>query len=387
MNKIIYKLSYNRKGSLNRDGKALVQIEAYLNKQRKYFSTRIYLKPEQWDARQSVVKKHPNAEALNRLLHEQLAQIEGKELELWKQGRVVTLELLKDTVQSSHDTDSFLDFMRKEIEVSDIKASTRRNHESTLKHLLAFRRHMAFNELTLDTIEAFSHFLRNKGYHTNTVAKHLKHLKRYVNTAIDKGYMNIKDYAFRTYKIRTEESRHTFLSSDELHRLQTLKLDEKSAKHRQALDAFLFSCYTGIRYSDFIHLTRDNISTCNQLTWLTYKTVKTGTEVRLPLNLLFNGKAIGILQRHRNDLAGFFNLKNNSNLNKELRLIARLAGLSKPFSFHTARHTYATLLLYKGVNITTVQKLLGHKSIKTTQIYTNVMDATIIADLSKHSSP
>ena len=55
--------------------------------------------------------------------------------------------------------------------------------------------------------------------------------------------------------------------------------------------------------------------------------------------------------------------------------------------FHTARHTYATLLLYKGVNITTVQKLLGHKSIKTTQIYTSVMDATIIADLSKHSSP
>ncbi len=387
MNKIIYKLSYNRKGCLNRGGKALVQIEAYLNKQRKYFSTRIYLKPEQWDARKSVVKKHPNAEALNRLLHEQLAQIEGKELELWKQGRAVTLELLKDTVQSSHDTSSFLDFMRKEIEVSNIKASTRRNHQSTLKHLLAFRRHIAFNELTLDTIEAFSHFLRNKGYHTNTIAKHLKHLKRYVNTAIDKGYMNIKDYAFRTYKIRTEESRHTFLSSDELHRLQTLKLDEKSAKHRQALDAFLFSCYTGIRYSDFIHLTRDNISTSNQLTWLTYKTVKTGTEVRLPLNLLFNGRAISILNRHRNDLNNFFNLKNNSNLNKELRLIARLAGLSKPFSFHTARHTYATLLLYKGVNITTVQKLLGHKSIKTTQIYTNVMDATIIADLSKHSSP
>ena len=192
MNKIIYKLSYNRKGCLNRGGKALVQIEAYLNKQRKYFSTRIYLKPEQWDARQSVVKKHPNAEALNRLLHEQLAQIEGKELELWKQGRVVTLELLKDTVQSSHDTSSFLDFMRKEIEVSNIKASTRRNHQSTLKHLLAFRRHIAFNELTLDTIEAFSHFLRNKGYHTNTIAKHLKHLKRYVNTAIDKGYMYIK---------------------------------------------------------------------------------------------------------------------------------------------------------------------------------------------------
>ncbi len=137
MNKIIYKLSYNRKGCLNRGGKALVQIEAYLNKQRKYFSTRIYLKPEQWDARQSVVKKHPNAEALNRLLHEQLAQIEGKELELWKQGRVVTLELLKDTVQSSHDTSSFLDFMRKEIEVSNIKGSSDISSDSFLKRKTA----------------------------------------------------------------------------------------------------------------------------------------------------------------------------------------------------------------------------------------------------------
>lgn len=55
-------------------------------------------------------------------------------------------------------------------------------------------------------------------------------------------------------------------------------------------------------------------------------------------------------------------------------------------SFHTARHTNATLLIYNGVNITTVQKLLGHKSVKTTQIYTNVMDATIISDLEKNHS-
>lgn len=56
-------------------------------------------------------------------------------------------------------------------------------------------------------------------------------------------------------------------------------------------------------------------------------------------------------------------------MNKELIIISRLAGIHKKISFHTARHTNATLLIYNGVNITTVQKLLGHKSVKTTQVY------------------
>ena len=60
-----------------------------------------------------------------------------------------------------------------------------------------------------------------------------------------------------------------------------------------------------------------------------------------------------------------------------------MARINKHFSFHSARHTNATLLIYNGINITTVQKLLGHKSVKTTQIYTNVMDMTIIHDLEK----
>ena len=121
-----------------------------------------------------------------------------------------------------------------------------------------------------------------------------------------------------------------------------------------------------------------------QETWLIYRTVKTGVEVHLPLNLLFEGKAIAILHDYRKDLESFFRLKNNSNVNKELKRIAQAAGLEKRVSFHTARHTNATLLIYNGVNITTVQKLLGHKSVKTTQVYANIMDRTIVQDLKMH---
>ena len=130
----------------------------------------------------------------------------------------------------------------------------------------------------------------------------------------------------------------------------------------------------------------DNIVEMHQETWLIYKSIKTGTEVRLPLYLLFSGKGILILNKYQANLQDFFHLRDNSNVNKELIIIARLAGLTKKVSFHTARHTNATLLIYNGVNITTVQKLLGHKSVKTTQIYTNVMDATIISDLEKNHS-
>ena len=86
------------------------------------------------------------------------------------------------------------------------------------------------------------------------------------------------------------------------------------------------------------------------------------------------------------NLRDFFCLRDNSNTNKELAIIARLAGLNKRISFHTARHTNATLLIYNGVNITTVQKLLGHKSVRTTQVYTNIMDMTIVHDLEKNNS-
>ena len=93
--------------------------------------------------------------------------------------------------------------------------------------------------------------------------------------------------------------------------------------------------------------------------WLIFDSVKTGTEVKLPLNLLFEGKALTLLQKIPGKMELiFFSIKNNSSVNKELIRIGKLAKISKHFSFHSARHTNATLLIYKGANITTVQKII-----------------------------
>jgi len=383
MNKIIYNLVYNRKKCLNKKGMALVQVEAYLGRKKKYFSTKVYLKPEQWDNKKLIVKNHPNADALNRLIYEFVATIEKKELELWQQGKRISLEPLKNALTTQENNSSFISFFRQEVMNSSLKDSTKRNHLSTLILLQEFKKDIVFSDLTFEFISSFEYFLQLKGYHINTIAKHMKHLKRHVNIAINKEYIEIQKYAFRKYKIKTIENKHTHLVPEELERLENLILSDRYVKLQKSLDAFLFCCYAGMRYSDFINLSSENIVDINQETWLIYKSVKTGTEVRLPLYLLFSGKGITILNKYKDNLEDFFHLRDNSNINKDLIIITRLAGLSKRISFHTARHTNATLLIYNGINITTVQKLLGHKSVKTTQIYTNVMDMTIIHDLEK----
>lgn len=384
MEKISYNLVFNRKKRLNKKGMALVQVEAYLNRRKIYFSTKVYLKPDQWDVKRRMVRNHPNADMLNRMLYEHIAAIEQTELELWQQGRKISLEVLKDSIDKPKSSGkSFLSFFKDEIANSSLKESTKQNHLSTLELLQKFKKEVLFTDLTFELISSFHNYLQAKGYHLNTIAKHMKHLKRYVNVAINKDYMDIRKYAFRKYKIKNVEGRHTHLSPEELHKLEDLQLRGKYMKLQKTKDAFLFCCYAGLRYSDFTNLTAANIIEFHQETWLIYKSVKTGIEVRLPLYLLFEGKGIHILQQYKDDLDCFFRLKDNSNINKELIILGRLAGIDKRISFHTARHTNATLLIYSGANITTVQKLLGHKSVKTTQVYANIMDITLIRDLEK----
>lgn len=383
MNKVTYNLVYNRRKTFNKNGMALVQVEAYLNRKKKYFSTKIYLKPEQWDNKKLLVKRHPNADALNQLIHSFMAMVEKKELELWKQGKLINLEMLKNAIYIKENIGSFIDFYRQEMNSSSLRDSTKRNHLSTLTILQEFKKEIYFPDLTFEFIASFESFLLARGHHINTIAKHMKHLKRYINTAINKEYIEIQNYPFRKYRIKTIEGKHTYLSFEELERLENLTLTGRYKNHQKTLDAFLFCCYTGIRYSDFVRLSSKNIVVMQNNTWLIYKSIKTGTEVRLPLFLLFEKKGLDILNKYKGDSSSLFCLQDNSNVNKELIELSRLAGILKRVSFHTARHTNATLLIYKGINITTVQKLLGHKSVRTTQIYASVMDTTIIHDLER----
>ena len=378
MDKIKYRLVYNRKKQLNKQGTALVQVEASLNQRKVYFKTNIYLRPEHWDKRTSQVCNHPQANDLNSMLFEFVLHLQGIELSLWKRGVPATLSLLKDAMKKNRPVNvTFPVFAKEYVTHSDRRESTKENLYTTITVLQEFRPGLDFKDITYTFLKDFEVYLRGKGNGINTVAKHLRQLRTLVNEAINQGYIHADAYPFRKFKIKQEKGRHEFLTPDELRKLENLEVSDRKLRH--VLDAFLFCCYVGLRFSDFCQLKQSNFIRVNGKKWLHFKSVKTGIELRLPLHLLFEGKALAILDRY--DITEFANLGSNSETNKVLAVLTGMARIKKHITYHTARHTCATLLIHQGVPITTVQKLLGHTSVKTTEIYSEILSNTIVKDL------
>lgn len=378
MDKIKYRLVCNRKKQLNKQGTALVQVEASLNQRKIYFKTNIYLKPEHWDKRTSQVIVHPQANDLNAMLFEFVLHLQGVELALWKRGVPATLSLLKDAMKKNRPVNvTFPAFAKEYVTHSDRRESTKENLYTTITVLQEFRPGLDFKDITYTFLKDFEVYLREKGNGINTVAKHLRQLRTLVNEAINQGYIHADAYPFRKYKIKQEKGRHEFLTPDELKKLENLEVSDRKLRH--VLDAFLFCCYVGLRFSDFCQLTPANFIRVNGKRWLHFKSIKTGIELRLPLHLLFEGKALAILDRY--NIAEFASLGSNSEVNKALSVIAGMARIKKHITYHTARHTCATLLIHQGVPITTVQRLLGHTSVKTTEVYSEILSSTIVRDL------
>lgn len=383
MAKISYKLVFNRKKNLNKEHKALIQIEIYEAGKRKYISTHIYLYEHQWDYKKRMIRKHPNADALNFYLYEKITCLEAAELSLWRQNNDISISnILNMAERKIFEPQSFIEFASNHIKCSNIGESTKKNRLSTIKLLRLFSPHISFGGINENWLYAFEDYLLHvRGLQCNTVAKHLNHIKIYINAAEKKNVWHYERSPFSCFQIRKKPVARAFLSVKELELLETWSNAHHTARSCRFIDAFLFCCYSGLRFSDFCALTSNNFEQDCNTQWLILHTQKTSTEVRLPLHALFHGKCLRLLDKYKGQLNKFFRLGDNSNTNKLLQRTCQQIGIHKHVSFHTARHTFATLLLQQGVNISTVQKLLGHRHIQTTQIYGAVTDRTIIEDL------
>ena len=110
MDKIRYRLVYNRQNTLNRQGTTLVQVEAYLNQRKIYLKTNVYLKPECWSREGAQVINHPQSNELNAMLYEYILYLQGIELGYWKRKKQSTKDNLHSTLAVLHDFCSGLDF-------------------------------------------------------------------------------------------------------------------------------------------------------------------------------------------------------------------------------------------------------------------------------------
>lgn len=277
---------------------------------------------------------------------------------------------------------NFIDFMEREIELANVSMSTKNLHTDTLRQLKAYKDYIDIRTINSDfllTLESYMCY--NKELATNTIARHMKVIKRYINVARKKEII-IKD-PFLNYTIRSEETHRESLSEKELELLEQYR---QHSGPNEIINAFLFSCYTGLRYSDIRMITKQDIYSINRKKWLVLKMHKTNIEVRIPVSTIFDGKALLLSKSIPRSRGKLFLLESNQKTNRVVKSILKKIGIKRNISFHSARHTFATLLIYRGVSITTVQKLLGHKSVKTTQVYSAVTDLTVEKELKKSNT-
>lgn len=144
--------------------------------------------------------------------------------------------------------------------------------------------------------------------------------------------------------------------------------------------AFLFSCLTGIRKSDIEKMRWGEVRQEGEFTRIVFRQKKTQGQEYLDISQ----QAAQYLGERREDTDLVFDgFHYSAYILTELRAWAMRCGITKHITFHTGRHTFAVLMLDLGTDLYTVQKLLGHREIRTTEIYANIMDKKKQAAVSK----
>ncbi len=186
-----------------------------------------------------------------------------------------------------------------------------------------------------------------------------------LNKAVREGKLKANPF----YQLDRSEIYHApktvrvYLTVDEVKRFMEVETEGKETQR-----AFAFACFTGLRISDIRALKWTDIKNPDTTPTIVLSQSKTGDIVRVPLGRM----ALSLLPEEHND-DHIFHLPTATAVYTSCRWIAERAGIKKNVSFHTSRHTFATLTLAACENLELVSKLLGHKSVKTTHRYAEVL--------------
>lgn len=260
------------------------------------------------------------------------------------------------------------------------------NWYSCLKHLEGYcSEDTTFKEVDQDWIEGFKDYLNNvdkdtyklrdgkinsrgrvsKPLSQNSKVSYFAKLRACMNKAYDDKIIPTNPIR-NVENFKAEDVERVYLTLDEVRSLAQAECDYPILKR-----AFLFSCLTGIRKSDIERLTWGQVTKFGDFTRITFTQKKTTKLLYLDVTeeaVSYMGERGGF-----NDLV-FDGFKYSSQTLVELKRWCLKAGITKDVTFHSGRHTFAVLMITLGADIYTVQKLLGHSYIQTTQIYAKVID-------------
>lgn len=274
------------------------------------------------------------------------------------------------------------DWMRSSLATFKIKKSTTDKHVGLIGFVDRYMPGATITDFSYSFVTHFASFLevqKNNKYKSTAkklskayVKSILNTFKKYGKEAVKQGLIDKDPFIGYSYEAKSVE--RTYLTLDEIEALHALDLSHRRKDVAMCRDTFVFACYTGLRISD-VNTSIDDVKDG----WLFKKLKKgesRGSTVELPLHKLFWGKPLQILE----DVKILHATTHQSYILNDL---ARLASIDKYITFHVARHSCAMNLLNLGADLETVQKILGHRSISTTQIYARMLPKGLEGRLDK----
>ena len=247
-----------------------------------------------------------------------------------------------------------------------------------IRHLELFNaKQVTLKEVTPAFLRKFLEYLRGDGANKyggrlcqETIYTYFTILSILMNKAVrlDLIASNPFHKLSQAEKPQRRTKKKEYLTLDEVKRMSVAECDDWRVKY-----AFLFCCFTGLRYVDVSRLKWKHIVEVGKGE---YQIELVQQKTKEPVYIPLSANALKWLPERGYDGKEnyIFKFRDRSIIYDYLNKWAKTAGVEKHVTFHMSRHTCATLLLYYGTDLYTVSKILGHTSIKTTQVYAKVAD-------------
>src|SRR5690554_758776 len=381
-----------------KNGELQLYIRVVVDLKRTEIATTHYIPLKTWN--QKLRKVRPSfskANYLNGFIDNAISEINQIFLKEVSQNKTVTCQDIKniylgiDNNEPSHKTIEAFNYhntkMEEQVKIGQVVKKTLERYKITKNKVRAFMKSqykvkdMPLPDLRLRFVTEFEHYLLTKGkLQTNTAHKYIKNLKKIMNMAV--GLDWIPSNPFNNFRCSYTAPKREVLTQEELDILKSKEIH--IPRLSEVRDVFLFCCYTGFAYSDIYNFEYNAITKgIDGEYWLSTERQKTGVKESVPLLPV----AMDIISKYRDntyciDSNRLLPVNSNQRYNAYLKEIADICGIEKKITSHIARHTFATTVtLANGVPIESVSSMLGHSSIRTTQVYAKVIEKKVSEDM------
>ncbi len=375
------KLVFNRK---SRPGKQLIDIYVYIGGDKKiYIPSGLRILPENWDKKKGCIKGLDDEEQMNAFLKSFIADIEKYYFDFLIKGETITLDDIKKRFNLNiqrrevNKEDDFLDFAQTILDQDmRIKIQSKRPQQRTIEELKLLFGKITFKDISVEMVLKFDNHLRELLFAQNTVKRFHKDFKKFINAAIAYDKMRYEKNPYLRFKPQAWKPKTEFLQTAEITAIELADLQNVEL-FELARDMFLFSCYTGLRFSDLNSLNKNNFDERPGGLILNLNTQKTDTQVFLRLGEMFGRKPEIMARKYlamQSDHKYIWGRSiSNQKYNQILKDIQTAAGVKTLLTSHLGRHTFGTHYAKEtNGNLLQTMAAMGLKSFNTAKIYINL---------------